>query len=258
MKKRITLYAIHLTVESMRRQSGAELTPLTLDNIFDPDLLFEMGARFPDLAPFLKAVGLKPKKESEKSAKLLKTIHRERKETMGEIKSTMDLVLEKTKHLKLTEDEKRQQQSKDINQKLNALIQKFQDQRASRETFLAEYAALQEEFKITNHHLLVQTVIDHIDPDVDNQALLSILQEFSQSGVDAVLNCINEYNAEADDALARRSEKIKAQLQKDHQISGSAVVPNLENDEGWQKEREKIRAKFDERLNQERDKILSS
>ena len=47
---------------------------------------------------------------------------------MGEIKSTLDIVLEKTKHLKLSQDEKRAQKSKEFEKRLMGLLQKYLDQ----------------------------------------------------------------------------------------------------------------------------------
>ncbi len=46
---------------------------------------------------------------------------------MGEIKSTLDLVMARTKHLTLTDEEKKTQQSVNVKQRLQGLIQKFQD-----------------------------------------------------------------------------------------------------------------------------------
>lgn len=46
---------------------------------------------------------------------------------MAEIKSTLDLVLERTKHLSQSSEEKQAQKQKDIANRLNGLLQKYQD-----------------------------------------------------------------------------------------------------------------------------------
>jgi hypothetical protein len=47
---------------------------------------------------------------------------------MGEIKSTLDLVMERTRNLTLSMEEKEGQQNADIKKRLTALAQKYEDQ----------------------------------------------------------------------------------------------------------------------------------
>ena len=46
---------------------------------------------------------------------------------MGEIKSTLDLVMDKTRHLTLSDEEKQEQKEKEFRKKLKGPAQKFQD-----------------------------------------------------------------------------------------------------------------------------------
>ena len=46
---------------------------------------------------------------------------------MGEIKSTMDIIMEKTKGLTMTEEEKAEYKHKELTGKVRGLIQKFLD-----------------------------------------------------------------------------------------------------------------------------------
>ena len=46
---------------------------------------------------------------------------------MGEIKSTLDLVMEKTRHLTLSQKEKEEQKQIEVNKRLKGLLQKYQD-----------------------------------------------------------------------------------------------------------------------------------
>jgi hypothetical protein len=46
---------------------------------------------------------------------------------MGEIKSTLDLVMEKTKDLTLSSEEKKAQKQKEIENRIKGLLQKYQD-----------------------------------------------------------------------------------------------------------------------------------
>jgi hypothetical protein len=46
---------------------------------------------------------------------------------MGEIKSTIDLVMEKTRHLTLSREEKDAQKKVEVHKRLKGLVQKYQD-----------------------------------------------------------------------------------------------------------------------------------
>lgn len=56
--KKITIYAIQITIETIRRESGNDMQPPTLDNILDADHLAEMSKAYPDMAAFLDRVCL--------------------------------------------------------------------------------------------------------------------------------------------------------------------------------------------------------
>ena len=65
---------------------------------------------------------------------------------MGEIKSTLDLVLEKTKHLTQSSVEKQAQIRKDVEIRIKGILQKYQDGVVSKEQLQRDYEALKTEF----------------------------------------------------------------------------------------------------------------
>ena len=56
--KKITIYAIQITIETIRRESRIEVVHPSLENILDADQLAEMSEMFPDMANFLDRVCL--------------------------------------------------------------------------------------------------------------------------------------------------------------------------------------------------------
>jgi len=58
LMKRITLYAIQITIETVRRESGIRVDYPSLQNIFDPMRLSELKGLFPDIAQFFDRVCL--------------------------------------------------------------------------------------------------------------------------------------------------------------------------------------------------------
>ena len=175
---------------------------------------------------------------------------------MGEIKSTLDIVLEKTKNLKLSSAEKAEQQQKEIETRIRAMLQKYQDGLLTREDFITEYQMLQKDFNLKDAKDLVNEIFRRIDPDQDNQTLLELLDDCCEIHPAGIAAVINDYREAYHSAARDRMELIKADLAQKHSISGSAVVPNLAADEPWRREVQAIRAGFDRNLNREKGILL--
>ena len=56
--KKITIYAIQITIETIRRESGNDMERPALENILDADQLAGMSEMYPDLGNFLDKVCL--------------------------------------------------------------------------------------------------------------------------------------------------------------------------------------------------------
>ena len=58
MFEKITMYALSITMETVRRDSGLEMTPPTLENIFQQQRYAKLKDLRPDMGPVLKAICL--------------------------------------------------------------------------------------------------------------------------------------------------------------------------------------------------------
>ena len=58
LRRKITIYAIQITIETIRRLSGIGVEPPSLENIFDSRYLAELKDLYPDLAQFYDSVCL--------------------------------------------------------------------------------------------------------------------------------------------------------------------------------------------------------
>ena len=175
---------------------------------------------------------------------------------MGEIKSTLDLVLERTKHLSQSTEEKQAQKQKDIENRLNGMLQKYQDRLLSIGQLQREYEAFRTELKLTDHRALADQVIHRLDPDLDNPALFEVLEHCCRMDYAGLAEVINEYRASCQAAAQSRMQPMKERLERDFLISGTAVVPNLKSDEKWHREVQKLRSGYEEKLCRERLNML--
>jgi len=177
---------------------------------------------------------------------------------MGEIKSTLDLVLEKTKHLSQSSEERQAQAQKDIEKRIKGILQKYQDGLYSLEQLQREYDALKAEFSLSDDISLAGEVVNRLDPGLDNHALFDVLENCCHLDSGGLADVVTEYQAGWQTAAQHRMEALKKSLAQQHSISGSAVVPNLETDEKWHREAQKLRSGFEEELSRERIDLLGA
>ena len=175
---------------------------------------------------------------------------------MAEIKSTLDLVMEKTRNLSLSPEERADQKNKEIRSQIRGLIQKFQDQTISSDRFESDYRILLKDFNLSEDDLLIKEICRQIEPGKDNTALFGLLVQFKVSELDGITSALQDFEKTLNAAAEQRSKTIKDELAKAHHIFGSAVVPNLDIDEVWQENREQIKAEFEKKLEQAKNRLL--
>ena len=174
---------------------------------------------------------------------------------MGEIKSTLDLVMEKTKNLSLSSEEKAAQKNKEIRSRICGLLHKFKDRALNIDHFKVDYQKLQKDYDLSENAHLIEEICGRIELGEDNQAMFELLAEFKVSDIEGLISVLQEFQAALDTAAGQRREVLKDQLEKTHFVSGSAVVPNLENDDEWRKAAGEIRVEFEAVLNQAKTKL---
>ena len=177
---------------------------------------------------------------------------------MGEIKSTLDLVMEKTKNLSLSSEERQAQKNKEIESRICGLLQKFKDQALNVDNLKAEYQKLHKDYDLSGNEPLVKEICGQIELGADNHAWFELLAQLKVADIERVTSVLREFDEVIDAAAQERSKILLDKLAKAHFISGSAVAPNLEADKAWQKKAREIRVKFEPLLNQAKTKLLEA
>jgi len=176
---------------------------------------------------------------------------------MGEIKSTLDLVMEKTKNLSLSSEERQGQKNKEIESRIHGLLQKFKDQVLSADNLRSEYQKLQKDYDLSENAHLIKVIGGQIELGKDNQAWFDLLAQFKVADIERVTSVLHQFDEVINAAAEKRSKILQDKLAEEHFISGPAVVPNLEDDKAWREKARKIRAQFEPLLNQAKTKLLA-
>ena len=174
---------------------------------------------------------------------------------MGEIKSTLDLVLEKTKDLTLSSEEKKAQKQKEIENRIKGLLQKYQDGLLSKSELKTDYEILKKNYRMSEDNALINEITARLKPDRDNQPLLELIHECCSIETTEIETIIEHFKEVKRAAEKDNMERLKELLAQQHGISGSAVVPNLEKDEQWRRETRRMHAGFEDQLNRATAKL---
>jgi hypothetical protein len=154
---------------------------------------------------------------------------------MAEIKSTIELAMERTRHLQMTDEDRRKQEAQAFRETVSRLAGKFIDRQIDLEKFKSELNKLGEAAGLDKAGA-ADEIGRRIDPAADNTALLDLIKHglgFDTSGIEAELRRFRD-TLHSDES--RALDRIRVELAK-KAISGSAVIPNLERDEEWTKKR---------------------
>jgi len=152
---------------------------------------------------------------------------------VGEIKSTLEIILEKTKGLTMSEEERKALQKEQIEGKVKGLVQKFLDGYLPLEGLQKEIESFGAEKKPMVMKALKSECLDRMDPEVDNSPLFEILQEVAHVDPVPFFELQSEYQRRVQQEEGGREKSALERLNQ-RGISGSAVIPNIAADPDWQ------------------------
>lgn len=174
---------------------------------------------------------------------------------MGEIKSTLDLVMERTKHLTQSREEKEQQKLKEARQKIRGLIQKYQDSLLDQDRFTIELDKMIKTYDVIVNDILLNELLDDLDVNRDNKPQLALLKDVCNMDITGLESVYDGYMDELRLMTQERNQVLKNDLAEKKSIAGSAVVPNVEMDKIWQANIVEINNKFSQLLIREKAQI---
>lgn len=151
---------------------------------------------------------------------------------MPEIKSTLDLIMEKTKNLSMTQEERKAIRLKELQAKVKGWVQRYLDGLTDTEAMQTFLAETQEEHAIAID-LFRKTALAHIEPEGNNERVFRLLEEVLDEETEPLVQRIASFKSEIEQEKARHAQEALRALDKKG-ISGSAVTPNIHQYPPWQ------------------------
>lgn len=166
---------------------------------------------------------------------------------MGEVKSTLDIIMEKTKGLTMTDEEKKAFKRKEVEGKVKGLLQKFLDGFRNLEGFKKEIGAFGDEQYDMAKQCVAEECVGRIDPEGDNAPFLDILENIGGVDPQPIRKSLLEFQRELEKRRTDREKLQRKKLEKQG-ISGSAVIPNIKADPEWNDYVSRLKGAFREKV----------
>ncbi len=165
---------------------------------------------------------------------------------MAEIRSTLDLIMERTKNLSLTDEEKRDLDAKERKDRIRGWCRRYLDGALTiaelKENMDRERASAPEAASVLRDECL-----SHVNPEQDNGKVFLVLEEVLGDTITGLVELIGDYQEELRRCRGAAGKEALEML-ADREIRGSAVLPNPQRSPSWQARADAARQRFQERL----------
>jgi hypothetical protein len=151
---------------------------------------------------------------------------------MAEIKSTLDLVLERTKNLAMTAEEKEKFQRREREENLRGWTRKFLNGLSDLKSLKKEMERVGKELQEEVRNILKELVIEQIKPEGDNRKAFQILEKLLGINKDPYVAALRVFQARTASEQPEFLKRARLRL-AEQGISGSAVFPDISRDEEW-------------------------
>ena len=169
---------------------------------------------------------------------------------MAEIKSAIELAMEKTKGLRLSREEKEKLKEEEVQIKAHALVNRFLEVDFHLREVEKDLAKYHPDQRAQLEKLILHYLSEAVALDRDNDLIYQGVEAFrkeSKKTVEKIRHLTESYRQRRE----KEYEKIEKDLLKTLErqgISGSAVQPKIEGSQEWQDALAKIKRPFEEQL----------
>ena len=159
---------------------------------------------------------------------------------MGEIKSTLDLIMEKTRNMSLSAQEKEELKTRELKGRLKGFVRKGLEGDLSADQFRKLIEKERGKSPQAND-LLMAELVARIEPEGENERIFQIMEEVSSGSSGPFKKVLSECSRDMERQRDRSEEDLREELRK-RGVSGSAVLPNPARDPAWRGAHEERRA----------------
>jgi hypothetical protein len=179
---------------------------------------------------------------------------------MAEIKSAIELAMEKTKNLIVGGEERKTMATKEIENKVKAVVRRYLGDMSSQGDAAREFDEIDADRRLKGS-VLVETLVDEFDIKKSPERLLAL---FNLTGVDLSGALQNEFatlQRQFQDEMTRKEKAIREKISDSLAvlgITGEGIEPNLVAWDEWTRGSEEAGNVFEERVQEWKGKVRAS
>ena len=177
---------------------------------------------------------------------------------MGEIKSTFELAMERTKKFEISNEERAEIKRKEIMQKVTSLFNRYLEGYLPLNEILKEIEKMEEKTAIVMKRSLLSQWIDALSLNGEGERLFKGIESLKQRSIDEVKQNFHRLLSQYQKEKKKVEEALRIQfteaLKRDG-IYGNAVEPKLEGSELWKKENEKLNQSYRTQLEEIKEQL---
>jgi hypothetical protein len=177
---------------------------------------------------------------------------------MGEIKSTLELALERTRKISISEEEKEEILQKEIAKKASGMFHRYMEDVLSLHEIKREIERMEERTGRAIGEILLAQWMDAISLDGRNDKLLDGIEFLKGRSVDGPRQSLERLQSECQRERQQGEEKIRTRLAdalKEKGIHGDAVVPHVEVSPEWRSMLETTQQTFQGRVEEVKETL---
>ena len=180
---------------------------------------------------------------------------------MGEIKSALELAMEKSKKYLISREEKEKFKQEEILQKASGLFHRYREGHLSLHEIEREIGRMDGKTQERVKEALLSQWIESLSLEGDSERILRGIELIQNRDLNEITvrfeSLLSEYGKAIEVARQRKRAGLAEALKKAG-IEGDAVEPNLEGDEEWKRLRDSTRHSFEGPLEEIRRSLKAS
>lgn len=177
---------------------------------------------------------------------------------MAEIKSALELAMEKSKKYVISDEEREAIREKEILQKAMGLFYRYKEGHLSQNEMMREIEKMDEKVRERVKEVLLLQSVDTLSLEEDAERLFSVFESIKGRSLNDVKEKFQNLRSIFQNEIEETRQKLSLQLVealKDEGIDGDAVEPNVEGSEEWKGRVEEVNRSHRENLNEIKDAL---
>jgi len=169
---------------------------------------------------------------------------------MAEIKSAIEIAMERTKNLRLSSEEKERLKEEELQSKAHGLVNRFLEVDLHFREVEKELAKYSPEQRSQVEKIMIEDFAARMDPDRNNELIfqgIEILAPDKRKTILKGMELIKEYLTQKEKERQKAEKTLRNKLET-MGISGPAVLPKVEGTREWADALSGLRALYEEKL----------